>query len=211
MNRYNEYGVNINNVPMFISKLGNNKCDIKMKGIYVFTSNNYLIQFLFKMKGFKLRKLDNKKMVLQYKKEMVEFNKISDFLVEDREQEKQFLLNFRNRLGRCHIGSLAIIGSGDKLVTGYIDCFSGNRIIHSWIENDDKVIDYVFNAIIDKDVYYKLVNAQPLNFISKEIIAEDSSSEFINAFLSCKFYLLFRDEINRSGLIDFGDNVLIKK
>ena len=43
MNRYNEYGVNINNVYMFNSKKGYNKWDIKMKGIYFFTSNNYLM------------------------------------------------------------------------------------------------------------------------------------------------------------------------
>ena len=71
MNRYNEYGVNINNVPMFDSKFGNNKCDIMMKGIFVFTSDNHFIKLLLKTKGFKLRKLDNKKWVLQYKKEMV--------------------------------------------------------------------------------------------------------------------------------------------
>ena len=81
---------------------------------------------------------------------------------------------------------MGFIKSGDKLVTGYIDCFSGDRIIHSWIEVDDKVMDYVFNVILDREVYYKLVNAEPLNFISKETVLEDCNSEFINTFLSCK-------------------------
>lgn len=210
-NKYNQHGVNINNIDMFDGKKLSNCSKINEKAIALhwFTSNDYISHILYHAKGYKLVRLDSKNLKMCYKSEEIEFSKLSDLLDGDKEsvaKEKKELLNIRRRLGKCHNMSLSFLGNdiGDRVVTGYIDSTSKNtRVIHSWLETEDKVIDYTCNLIIDKDQYYKLWDPEVLSVISREDFKADYEKEFMH-ILGCKFYCLFRDELYKEGLIESG-------
>lgn len=216
-NSYNKYGVNINNYSMFFYKSGNSKTNSKMTAIRVFTSNNYFLQFLCKLVGFKLIKLEDNKYKISYQDIDISFSKFSDSLsggsnIEELENEKRELLNLKKRAGKCHYKSIELINVGDYLVTGYVASSSRNvKIIHTWIETDEDVIDYTANLVMKKEDYYKLNNVEILTVINKDDVINDFDSPFIRTFLSDKIYCLFRDELEREGLIQFGQEQLVKK
>lgn len=112
-----------------------------------------------------------------------------------------------SRLGNCHQGSidLAIDVLKDipsNIVTGA--CFIAHpkqMFLHSWVEiNVDgkpKVLDYVNNAIIDKDVYYKLYNPTVYEKIPSSVIKAELSQikQLRNAdWRGLKLYLSSREE-----------------
>ena len=131
----------------------------------------------------------------------------------------------KQRFGNCHIRSIEIsflIKDPNKVVTGFIyDISDKIKFLHSWVEtsinNTDVVIDFTMNIIINKNAYYKLQHAEPLNSISDKDLIKDN--DFIHFFsqnvnsVNIKEYLLFRDEIihdcmkNKQlfGNIDFSD------
>ena len=207
--KYTEQGVNTkNNDILFYKKdIKAHKLDEKALVIHSFTSNDNISRILYHAKGYKLVRIDSKKQKIIYQDEEIEFSTISDVLEGDEEnitKYKKELLNLRQRTRKCHNMSLSFLGSdiGDRVVTGYIDSTSKNtRVIHSWLETEDKVIDYTCNLIIDKDQYYKLWNPEVLSVISREDFKADYEKEFMH-ILGCKFYCLFRDELYKEGLIE---------
>jgi len=215
-NNYNKFGVNTNNKLMFFYKIGNSKIDPKMMAIRAFTSNNNFLQLLYKLVGFKLIKYENKYQI-SYKNSDVCFSKFSDFLsggndIEELEKEKKELLSLKKRTGKCHYKSIELINVGDYLVTGYVTSSSRNvKIIHTWIETDKDVIDYTDNLVMKKEDYYNLKDVEVLTVIKKDTIVSEFDSQFVKSFLSDKFYCLFRDELEREGLIQFGQEQLVKK
>ena len=120
------------------------------------------------------------------------------------------------RRGNCHSMSIKIsknMGIDNDIVTGYIYGFSDkSKYLHSWVEfnynDEDLVIDYTLNIIMNKEGYYYIQHAEPLNRISDKSIIEDS--KIINKFnkigaFNIKEYLVFRDEIMK----DFEKNKYI--
>lgn len=216
-NIYNKYGVNVKNESMFNKMMVCGKVEPKLFGIRAFTSSNYFLQNLCILNGFKFTRLEDNILVITYKNSSIKFSKLSDLLLTNEEQLKlielrrEELLDMERRNRKCHNRSIEFIIFGDYLVTGYIDSSDGNsRIIHSWIEKDDKVIEYTNNLVIDKDDYYKLRNVEVLSVVSREDVFSDVESE-IATILGCKFYCLFRDELYNEGLIEFGNRELAKK
>lgn len=213
-NIYNKYGVNINNESMFFEIESYSDQDQKLEAIRAFTSSDTKRKFAYIVKGFKLNRIDDKKLMISYKNDFVEFSMISDsieFATGDISEVKKELLDYRGRIGKCHIKSIELINLGDYLVTGYVDDTDRNyRVIHSWIETEKSVLDYTSNLIMKKEDYYKLRNVEVLNIVNKEDLYDDFKSEFAKTILSCKFYCLFRDELFREGLLEFGNSSLTK-
>lgn len=91
----------------------------------------------------------------------------------------------------------------NSIVTGYIYGISPNdKKLHSWIEfkkkNEDYVIDFINNLVINKSGYYYLTHAEKLNEVSSEILKSDEIiyNEFNKILnLSEQEYLIFRDFI----------------
>ena len=185
-NAYNKYGININNESMFINMPGNSDKDEKLPCIRAFTSSDNFLKSLYLKKGFKVNRIDEKKLIISYNNESIIFSLLSDLLVIDDGKLKEELLNRKIRTGHCHDKSIQYIGFGSYLVTGYVDDTSRNyRVIHSWIENDEYVIDYTSNLVIKKEDYYELRNVEVLSVINKEDIFSDSKSDFLKQFFSC--------------------------
>lgn len=211
---YNEYGINIKNEEMFFLKSNDQfETDFKLPAIKAFTTSNYLLHLIFKMKGFSLKKIEDGKLCMTYKNESIQFSRISDLLISNNNETiklKKQLLNINKRRGECHVNSTEYINCGDYLVTGYI---SGDKysIIHSWVETDKNVIDFTLNLVIKKEDYYKMMNAQVLSIIKKENVYDELNSSFSREFLGVKFYCLFRDELYRAGLFELGQDEIIKK
>jgi len=212
-NIYNQYGVNINNEPMFYEMEGYSKQDKKILGIRAFSSSSLFLKILYTIKGFKLNRIDDKKLVINYKNDSVQFSLISDNIESDNcdiSEVKKELLDHRGRVGQCHNKSMEFINLGDYLVTGYVDDTSRDyRVIHSWIETEKVVIDYTSNLVMKKEDYYELRNVEVLSVINKNDMYSDSESD-LKMVLGCKFYCLFRDELFNEGLIQFGNREIVK-
>ena len=113
-----------------------------------------------------------------------------------------------DRIKKCHQKSLEIsnrLGIPNEVVTGYVYGISDKlKWLHSWVECDiegnEYVIDYTMNALINREGYYMIKNAEPLSRISNKNLANDK--KIINKFaevapITNKEYLVFRDEIMR--------------
>ena len=215
-NKYNKYGVNKEAEKMFYVKKEKANMDKRMKVIRAFTSTDYLYQFFYLLKGYSIKTIDNNKMKLCYKNESIEFKKLSDCLIGEDEESvriRKELLNYRKRKGQCHFNSLQLLPSiGGNIVTGYVDDQGDtHKIIHSWIEDENNVIDYTSNLVIKKEDYNRLMNVEIVSVISKDDVLADSNSEFFQKYLGCKFYCLFRDELVREGLIKPAKEKVYKK
>lgn len=130
--------------------------------------------------------------------------KLTDMIPEFKEIYPD--LETRDRKGQCHRNSMLIsniINMSNNIVTGYIFGYSDkSKYLHSWIElvydNEDLVIDYSLNALMNKSGYYQMQHAIPLNKISNKNIKEDR--KLLDKFdklghFDIKEYLLYRDEI----------------
>ena len=85
---------------------------------------------------------------------------------------------------------------GDRIVNAYIDDPTEKfRVVHSFIELNNKVYDYTKNLVISKEDYYRLFNVEVINTIDRNVYLEDIKNPFFNSFIDCKFYCLFRDEL----------------
>lgn len=217
-NKYNEYGYNIESYKMLVNKECKVNVDKKIGAIKAFTSTNILLQLLYNVKGFKVKKIGDNKRVLLYKKQELTFRRFSDCLLGDKkdlENVKSVLLNYKKRRGKCHQGSISLFTCmGDYIVTGYVDHINGKlRCVHTWIEQDENVFDYTSNLVVKKEEFYKLLNVEILNKISRDDFLNDinTKSDFVQKYLSAKLYLLFRDELVREGLIKPIDQKVPKK
>lgn len=210
MNKYNEYGINVNNEKMLYYKLQDVFYYDEMKVIKNFTSNSFIEKLKDKKYNFSIKKNNaSNYYCLESSNLNISFKRISDVIyMEDKaklNKLKSILLSLKKRKRKCHQLSIRYVNSGYNIVTGYINDESGiGRIIHTWLENDFEVLDFTFNLKIDKDVYYYLLKAESLNVISYEKRIQDD--ELINE-LSLKMYCLFRDEIKK----DFKRNKLVLK
>ena len=203
--KYNEYGYNINTYKMLLNKECEVKVDERLGAIRAFTSTSILRQLLYNTKGFKVKKWEDKKRVLSYKNKDLIFRRFSDCLEgdeKDLEKVKSVLLNYRKRRGKCHQGSLSLFTCfGDNIVTGYVDDIDGkHRCVHTWIEKDENVYDYTSNLVVTKEEFYKILDVEVLNKISREDFLSDIKSEFVQKS-SSKLYLLFREELVRESLV----------
>ena len=110
-----------------------------------------------------------------------------------------------SRFGNCYIYAYYIsvgLPLPNNLVTGYIYGYSDkSKFLHSWIETNIKgeefVIDATLNAVINKDGYYLMQHAKPINKISSQTLKEDLKNYEIidNKNIPIELYYVFRDEI----------------
>ncbi|MCI8460409.1 MAG: hypothetical protein HFE81_03325 [Bacilli bacterium] len=107
-----------------------------------------------------------------------EFSLLSDSI--DYEPIKKDLLS-SNRYHKCHQNShnvMAALEKEDKdnalLVAGKIKINEIDYVYHSWVEIENKnvVIDYNHNLIMNRDKYYKLYEAIPIQKTSKENLSK---------------------------------------
>lgn len=117
------------------------------------------------------------------------------------------------RKGKCFEKSYEIslmLRVPNQLVTGYIYGYSDKSdYLHSWIETKlhgrEVVIDFTMNAIINKDGYYLIKHAKPLNKILDKDVKSDLElymSKCDGGDISLIQYLVFRDEMIK----DFQSN-----
>ncbi len=107
------------------------------------------------------------------------------------------ILTTNKKFNDCHSGSMTIIPKIDNsyLCTGIIDNF-GYDTLHTVIEFDEnKIIDYTLNIIIDKNTYKRITNFREIQRIKKENYLDDI--ELLDKNLDSKTYLTYRDEIIR--------------
>ena len=112
-----------------------------------------------------------------------------------------------SRFGHCYDYAFYLstgIPLPNNLVTGYIYGYCDkSNFLHSWIEttiNDEEyVIDATLNAIINKEGYYLMQHAKPLNKISKQTFIEDLNKYpmIYNKNIPLEVYYVFRDELVR--------------
>lgn len=120
---------------------------------------------------------------------------------------KKYIPNIedKTRYGNCYIFSFYIsIGIPFKnyLTTGYVYGYSDkSKFLHSWVEvnldGEDYVIDATLNAMVNKEGYYLMENAKPINKISKQTLIDDLDNYKIidNENIPIEVYYVFRDEI----------------
>jgi len=219
--KYHECGFHINNFPMLIKKDERIVNNPKVRTINIFTSSRYLSQLAYRVKGIKMTRVNQNKCQISFNDEVIEFSLISDLFVLKNDKSvidlKKELLNYKKRKGLCHYNCIIYLNSfGNKIVTGYVDdSILPNRVIHSWIETDKKVIDYTKNLVINKEDYYRLLNPEILNTVTKEQLNSDIDIIRKMDFLGSKFYCLFRDEIltdiERSNIDLFSESNYEKK
>lgn len=118
-------------------------------------------------------------------------------LLSDNIDNKYYrrVLCSKEKFHKCHSGSMQIIKKMDNayLCTGYIDNY-GINTLHTIIETDENyVIDYTLNLIIQSKIYKELTNFREIQRIKKEDYLNDL--KVIDTNTSSKFYLTFRDEI----------------
>jgi len=198
---YNVRGIHLSSVPMllYIEKhVDYNKC---AEAICSFTSFQPLEHLGFRFQGFHLKRKKPEIYRLQFEEENIEFSKFSDLIMTSNFKQKMKmkfqLLNEKKRKGSCHYWSMFFLEYfGDRIVNAYIDDPTEKfRVVHSFIELNNKVYDYTKNLVISKEDYYRLFNVEVINTIDRNVYLEDIKNPFFNSFIDCKFYCLFRDEL----------------
>lgn len=109
------------------------------------------------------------------------------------------------RLGQCHTKAQEIslrIGFPNEVVTGYFHALSDKaRFLHSWIEfsgdEEDYVIDYTMNAVMNKKGYYFIRHVKELCRINNHDILSDLDLFGSLEGLNIKEYMVFRHEMAR--------------
>lgn len=107
------------------------------------------------------------------------FDLLSDICVN--EDIKRKLLS-PNRFRKCHFGSIDVIKGLQEeernmavLSTGTFKTNEKDSFLHSWVEfNDNIVIDYTHNIIMDKEKYYRLYEIEVINKLSFDEMLEIS-------------------------------------
>lgn len=110
-----------------------------------------------------------------------------------------------SRFGNCYKYAYYIslgLPLPNNLTTGYIYGYSDkSKFLHSWIETtineEEYVIDATLNAIINKEGYYLIQHAKPINKINSQTFREDLNNYPIidNKNIPLEVYYVFRDEI----------------
>lgn len=120
---------------------------------------------------------------------------------------KKIIPNIENerRFGNCYEYAYYIstgLPFENYLTTGYIYGYSDKaKFLHSWVEvninGEDYVIDATLNAMINKEGYYLLQHAKPINKISRQTLLNDLDNFSIidNKNIPMEVYYVFRDEI----------------
>lgn len=113
-------------------------------------------------------------------------------------------LEDEQRYGECYENSETIslnLGKKNDLVIGYIYGYTNlSQFLHEWVEvtikGKEYVIDSIFNIVISKDAYYKLLRAEPLNKVSSEVIKDDIDNYLGKIkYFPIQPYLIYHDEI----------------
>lgn len=134
------------------------------------------------------------------------FKLLSDLI--DNEKVKKELLSL-SRGGHCHFKAIEIANSFQNqdnifVVGGKIKINDVDYSFHSWVEVADEnlVIDYNHNLIMDKDKYYELLGAVPIN--KSEIAKINEAGQLINETaqlnLHPMYYNYFCDELTKDML-----------
>lgn len=110
-----------------------------------------------------------------------------------------------SRFGNCYKYAYYIslgLQIPNNLTVGYIYGYSDkSKFLHSWVETDineeEFVIDATLNAIINKDGYYLMQHAKPINKINNQTFREDLNNYPMidNKNIPLEVYYVFRDEI----------------
>ena len=124
-----------------------------------------------------------------------------------RPKVKEIISNIEDetRYGNCYKFAFYIsvgIPFENYLTTGYIYGYSDKaKYLHSWVEvnidGEDYVIDATLNAMVNKEGYYLIENAKPINKISKQTLINDLDNYKIidNENIPVEVYYVFRNEI----------------
>lgn len=139
----------------------------------------------------------------------VKINLISNF----KHAKKIFpdLIDFYKRTGDCHRQSmnLSMLWNNDDVyvVTGNVTSVRDNhQFVHTWIElvasetGKVMVVDYNYNAIFDRDDYYRLQHAEPLSYVPQEKIRDFLKKGYCEKGgylhgIDLKFLLLYFDDV----------------
>lgn len=138
---------------------------------------------------------------IEGKIEAIEFSKINPEI-----KEIMPYIETDERMGKCFGIAYDIsinLGVPNNIVTGYVYGYTDkSQFLHSWVEanikGEEYVIDGTRNAIINKDGYYLLKHAEPINKISYETMRQDVHKyEGALNEVPLEAYFVFRDEIIR--------------
>lgn len=168
--KYDRNGINNNNYILF----GNNSDSLFFQEKDVTTKYNKIIDELdefTKNPEIKTKHISHDKQKEKYElKErnfgFFEFNLLSD-MIYDTETKEQLLS--KNRYHKCHRNSIIIARSLEEkttyIVGGKIKINENDYFNHSWVEIDENnvVIDFNHNVIMNRDKYYKLFEAKPIS------------------------------------------------
>ena len=128
----------------------------------------------------------------------ISFSLLSDFFPDET-------LLSEERFGKCHTASysMAICSSLDLLTLMCTDFQSGKDFLHTvlLIQDTDEIIDYTLNIIMNKQLYFRLMNARIIKYISNEKIKMidnniRKSTSNVKKNINVKELLCFPDEIN---------------
>lgn len=198
---YNNIGIHLSSVPMLryiIKDVDYNEC---AEAICSFTSFHPIEHLKLRFFGFHLTRKNHDIYKLQFGDKNIEFSKFSDLaMVSEHKQGllmKLELLSKSKRNGSCHYQSMFFSQYfGKRIVNAYIDDPTGKfRVVHSFIEGDKNVYDYTKNLVISKEDYYELFHVEVISTIDREDFLKDMKDPFFSTFVDCKFYCLFRDEL----------------
>lgn len=207
---YNNLGIHLSSVPMLlhiVKDVDYNEC---AEAICSFTSFNPLDHLRLRFLGFHLTRKNHDIYRLQFRDKNIEFSKFSDLLIVSKYRKgllmKLELLSRERRSGSCHFQSMFFSQYfGKRIVNAYIDDSTGKfRVVHSFIEGDKNVYDYTKNLVISKEDYYELFHVEVISTIERETLLEDIKNPPFPNLIDCKFYCLFREELQNGHTFHSG-------
>ena len=130
--------------------------------------------------------------------------------INDNSYDKQYL-NYSNERNIMNLFSK--LKSPSNIVTGYIYGPSNKmKEMLTWIEitkdDEEYVLDFKHNIIINKQAFYYLTSAEKVNVIDRETFNSDKKilDELENIEDIKEIYLAFRDELMKDVTFDNDDN-----
>ena len=125
----------------------------------------------------------------------------------------EWLSKMKTRAGKCHWGTIELVrrlhsnkqkyDADYRVVTGLNTIITDQyKYLHTWLEYESPkgeplVADFTMNAIMPKEYYYWLRNAEPIHEIPDKTILQDKDI-LDSCFIEIKRYLFNRDEYVKS-------------
>ena len=169
---------------------------------------------------------ENKKYNYNCGDKVIEFEKFSDSIINDKKLKKELLSS--KRVGKCHYMAIRLISTFQNPVSILSGTYErhGKRHLHSVIElqsvkGDIYIIDSTLNLFMLKQTYMELTQFKEIEVIKDIERAEDEKDGTIQFMKDMNFkgkpYLIFRKELkedlqkNKLMLQETKDEELDKK